>query len=200
MTLLRKRPDKKSSAKAGTKALGVNGTRYSNSAAKFWSGLLDEVCSDYPGCDALSLEFLTGIELSRDLLFPERSLQRQLDRYRGEMDLERAMRDAIAEYELYGPPGVVRLRLLAGNRVKRSCELPPDCVDADLFPHLLVWLLEWAQIPDCLWNLPEAQGEFSADDPERSLRYDLDFTLENRHVSEGLIRRELTVRFKLTRC
>ncbi len=200
MALLRKKRGKKSTAKPGAKALDINGSRYPNSAAKFWSSLLDEVCSDYPECDTLVLDFLSPIELSRDLLFPERSLQRQMDQCRGELDLEQAMRDAIADYALYGPPGIVRLRLLAGSRVKHSCELPSDCVDADLFPHLLVWLLEWARIPECLWNLPEVQGGFSADDRERSLRYDLDFTLEKTHVSEGLLRRELTVRFTLSRC
>lgn len=184
----------------GSSGLGivVRGERYVNSAAKFWPALADELIADYPACDAIDLEVLTDSVLERDLLFPASALQRELDRRQGRKDFREAMREALAQFEITGPPGAVHARLLAGPRVIAGRDLPRDCVDADVFPCLLVWLLEWAEIPQSLWNDPEVSGVFCARDRERRIHYRLQFGLRNEHVSEGLFRRALTLRFART--
>ncbi len=173
----------------------VRGARFVNSAAKFWPSLVDEWAADYPACDALVLEMLTDLALDRDLLFPETALQRELDQRREPGDWRAALRESLAQCDLIGPPGAVHVRLLAGAVAKKACDLPLDCVDADIFPCLLVWLLEWAEIPHCLWNDPELNGEFCARDCEREISYRLQFNLIREHVSEGLFRCALTLRY-----
>ncbi len=175
--------------------LVVRGERFVNSAAKFWPSLVDELAADYPACDTILLELLTDAPLERELLFPAHALQRGLDQGRTVADLGVALREALAELAIIGPPGTVCARLRAGARELAVCALPLDCVDADIFPCLLVWLLEWAEIPQGLWNTSEVGGAFSARDRERKINYRLDFVLRSEHVSEGLYRRTLTLRF-----
>lgn len=180
----------------GAKALLVQGALFTNTAAKFWSSLIDEVHFDYPDCDAIVLDTLTDALLSKELLFPEAALQRDLDKYAyPPWRIRQALREAIEEFELIGPPDVVRIRLFSGEVETKKCELPVDCVDADIFPCLLVWLLEWSGIPEWLWNDPTVQGDFLAKDHARSVHYHLRVELSNAHVSEGLFQRILKIHF-----
>jgi len=171
----------------------VHGVRFVSSAAKFWPSLVDELLADYPACNAIALEMLTDHVLERDLLFPANALQRELDRREGRKDFLEAIREALAQFDITGPPGAVHARLLAGSRLIAERDLPQDCLDADIFPCLLVWLLEWAEIPQGHWNNPEISGEFCARD--REISYRLQFDFRNEHVSEGLFRRTLTLRY-----
>ena len=179
----------------GARGWVVHGMRYANSAAKFWSSLLDELAADYPGCDALELDVLTDANLERDLLFPESVLQHELDRRQSLLSIEEALRETLSQFDLIGPPGAVHVRLLGDGVETKRCDLPLDCVDADIFPCLLVWLMEWSEIPQCLWNNPSVSGDVSARDRQRSVRYRLQFELINKHVSEGLYQRTLTLRY-----
>ena len=70
---------------------------------------------------------------------------------------------------------------------------PLDCADAELLPFLLVWLLEWANVPDAFWNREKVRGDFSAEDRDRRLQYLVAFELRSRHLSEGLYERTLTL-------
>lgn len=179
----------------GARSLVVRGMRFTNSAAKFWSSLVDELAADYPACEALVLDTLTDIILDRSLLFPESALQGELDKRQNVLNIEDALRESLSQFDLIGPPSSVHVRLLAGGLEIKTCDLPLDCVDAETFPCLLVWLLEWSEIPYCLWNNASLTGDFTARDRQRAVRYRLQFDLANKHVSEGLYQRTLTLRY-----
>ncbi|MBU4200734.1 MAG: hypothetical protein KKG09_03610 [Verrucomicrobia bacterium] len=187
--------EKSRSGRLGARSLVVRGMRFTNSAAKFWSSLIDELASDYPACEALALDTLTDIILDRDLLFPESSLQVELDKRQSLLNIEEALRESLSQIDLIGPPSSVHVRLLAGGLEIKTCDLPLDCVDAEIFPCLLVWLLEWSEIPHCLWNNDSLTGDFCAKDRQRAVHYRLQFDLVNKHVSEGLYQRTLTLRY-----
>ncbi|MFC1461458.1 hypothetical protein ACFLQR_02930 [Verrucomicrobiota bacterium] len=181
--------------KRGADALFVQGSTFTNTAAKFWSSLIDEVHSDHPQCDTIVLDTLTDKMLSRELLFPQASLQYELDRHMPVENVRQALREALADFDLIGPPDSVHVRLLSEDVECKRCDLPFDCVDADIFSCLIVWLLEWSEIPEFLWNNVSVDGAFYAGDRDRALRYHLRITLSNQHVSEGLFRRMLTICF-----
>jgi len=195
MGLLGDKSAKITARRARARSLVVHGERFTNSAAKFWPALIDELAADHPHCDAIILEMLTDPVLDRELLFPVQSLQRELDRYQGRKDFGKELREALSQFAMIGPPGAVQARLLAGATQIAVCDLPLDCVDADVFPCLLVWLLEWAEISQSLWNNPTVSGAFQAWDHERKISYRLQFDLGNEHISEGLYRRTLTLHF-----
>lgn len=170
----------------------VHGQPYRNSAAKFWSSLLDEVKEDFPACAGIILESCDGISLKHDMLYPE------LDFAGAARDLEgrsisECLRNLEIEMEICGYPAAVAIRLLAGETEILYRDLPLDCVDAELMPHLTVWLLEWAALPEASWNQPVSTGFISAADRKRNLLYAFDFELLNQPLHEGLIRRSLTL-------
>ena len=181
--------------KLGAQSLFIQNALFTNTAAKFWSALIDEVDFDYTDCDVIVLDTLTDIQLGKELLFPEASLQKELERHIHEQwQIQDALRKAIEEFELLGPPDTVHITLFSGDIQKKKCDLPVECLDADIFPYLLVWLLEWSEIPEFLWNGSTVQGDFHAIDRARSVYYYLNTGLDNVHVSEGLFRRTLTIR------
>jgi len=186
--------DKLPAATSKARALTVGGVRWTHAAARFWASLLSEVAADYPDCNALVFETLAGTVLTRDLLFPEMALQRELDRLQPTVRVEQALQEALAEFEIFGPPGAVRFSLLAGNREIKRCELPLDCVDADIFAYLLAWLMEWAELPESQWNSDRVEGAFPVRDPDDAWSSRLQFEFTRRHISEGLYRWRLLVR------
>ncbi len=173
----------------------VQGVRFVHSAAQFWAGLLEEVAADYSTCDSMAFEILTDLALARDLLFPETALQRELHRLPHWPQRKEAWRAALVQLAVLGPPGAVGFELSAQGVAQKSCSLPLDCVDAEIFPCLLVWLLEWSEVPQCLWNRSALQGGFTAQDRAGRVRYGLRWELENTHLSEGLYRRRLLLRY-----
>lgn len=180
----------------GARALFVRGLRFANSAAKFWSSLIDELQADYPECDTLLLETLADSTLSRAMLHPEDELQRELNRGGNTpRNFDQALREALAEFDLYGPSAAVRIRLFAKGAERKKCVLPLDCVDADIFPLLLVWLLEWAETPEGLWNADQVHGNFTASDRKRAWRYRFNFDFTRHHISEGLFQWSLAVQY-----
>ena len=191
--------DKIPAAASQARALIIGGVRWTHAAARFWASLLSEVAADYPDCNAQVFETLAGTVLTRDLLFPETALQRELDRLQPTVRIEQALQEALTEFELYGPPGTVQLRLLAGNREMKRCELPLDCVDADIFAYLLAWLMEWAELPESQWNNDRVEGAFLIRDPDLPESRDaasgrLQFEFTRLHISEGLYRWRLHMR------
>ena len=191
--------DKLPAAISQAHALIIGDVRFTNAAARFWASLLSEVASDYPDCNAMVFETMAGTVLARDLLFPEMALQRELDRLQPTVRIEQALKEALAEFEIFGPPGTVQLRLLTDDREIKRCELPLDCVDADIFAYLLAWLMEWAELPESQWNSDRVEGAFPVRDPDIpesrgtvSGRVQFEFT--RRHISEGLYRWRLLVR------
>jgi len=130
-----------SSDNLGGKTFFVRGLPYSNTAAKFWTCLLDEVVADYPPETGLALAAPTGGLLVPELLTPEALLQRDLERL-SENDIKQAFEDALSALEILGPPCSVRLRLISAQREMVSQEIQLDYLDAEILPFLLAWMLE----------------------------------------------------------
>jgi hypothetical protein len=183
--------------RASGAAWSVAGRRYSNSAAKFWSALLDEFLERHAGCDELELCAVADRALRRDLLRPEAALEEALANPPAE-SLEEVMRATAFELAVFGAPGVVTARLLAHGAEVRRCVLPAECVDTEIFPLMLVWPLEWAGLPAAAWNVEVLDGAFIADATSPARRYDVEFRLCNTPAQEGLIRRAFTVSARRT--
>ncbi|MCX6993535.1 MAG: hypothetical protein NT011_10400 [Kiritimatiellaeota bacterium] len=186
--------DKLPAATSKARALLIGGVRFTHAAARFWASLLSEVAADYPDCNALVFKTLAGTVLTRDLLFPEMALQRELDRLQPTVPIEQALKEALAEFEIFGPPGSVQLSLLADDREIKRCQLPLDCVDADIFAYLLTWLMEWAELPESQWNSDRVEGAFPIRDPDSTLSGRVQFEFTRSHISEGLYRWQLLMR------
>jgi hypothetical protein len=181
----------------GSLSLFVNGIHYGNAAAKFWSSLIDEVLEDFPQCSMIELSGLSSARLEHDLLYPQRALEKDMNRL-VMTDMETMMKETIAEMEILGPPSAVHIRLGKGSEELYDGNLSIDCVDADIFPYLIVWPLAWAGIPTATWNEERLEGDFTAEDRTRHLTYVIPFALLISHVSEGLYRRVFTATPSLT--
>ena len=178
----------------GARSLFIGGEEYENTASKFWSGLIDEAIEDYPGCDGIALATTGSLSLSADLLFPVNELQREIDR--GEfVSLEDAMRQAEEDLAMFGRPAGVQVVLYAGESKIRGGELPRDCIDANVFGYLMAWLFQWGAIPELMWNDETLGGGITAADLARKLAYRISFAFRNRHLSEGLYDRSVTISF-----
>jgi len=186
--------DKLPAANSKARALIIGGVRFTHAAARFWASLLNEVAADYPDCNTLIFETMAGTVLTRDLLFPEMALQRELDHLQPTVSIEKALKEALAEFEIFGPPGAVQLNLLADDREMRRCQLPLDCVDADIFAYLLAWLMEWAELQESQWNNDRVEGTFLLHDPDNTASVRVQFEFTRRHISEGLYRWRLLMR------
>ena len=180
--------DKLPAATSKARTLIIGGVRFTHAAARFWASLLSEVAADYPDCNALVFETMSGTVLTRDLLFPEIALQRELDRLQPTVPIEQALKEALTELEIFGPPGAVQISLLANDREIRRCQLPLDCVDADIFAYLLTWLMEWAELPESQWNNDCVEGVFPVRDPDSTVSGRVQFKFTRSHISEGLYR------------
>ena len=176
----------------------VHGTRFAHSAAKFWPRLLDEARAAYPSCGSIELCSPGGGILTRNLLYPERALERNLERLAVE-NSERELESAVAELELLGLPAGVQVRLLADDESEPLHEQILDAVDEEILPNLLAWLLEWARIADLVWNSEFVHGSFDAHDRDRRLLYRLALDLRNQLLSEDLYRRTIRLGFRIER-
>jgi hypothetical protein len=179
----------------GAKSLYVRGFPYANTAAKFWTSVLDEVLAAYPSGTVFELSAASGGLLAPVLLAPEQMLQRDMDQL--ESDERREMvSDALAVLELVGPSGNIALRLIPPGGEAQPQEIMLDYLDADLLPFLTAWLLEWAGVPDALWNQPKVRGAFSGDDPDRRYRYLVAFEVRSQLLSEELYHRTARLHFQ----
>jgi len=183
---------RESAGRVACDALFVHRVRYANSAAKFWPNLLDEVDEVLPDCSRIELVAPGEGALQAEQLYPELELEREMLRMET-ADMADAMRNTLAMLEITGPPAAVGIRLYKGRRRVRSRKLPADCVDAEVFTFLLVWLLRWACVPEVRWNDRQVEGCFTAEDRRRAVRYQVGLSLANEHLSEGLYRRTLTL-------
>ncbi|MDD5483702.1 MAG: hypothetical protein PHP98_08645 [Kiritimatiellae bacterium] len=180
----------------GATMLVIRGRRFTNTAAKFWSNLIDELCEDYTESRLITLEAAHDGALGPALLFPELELQREMDRTDFSAEgLRKAWRKALDDFEIYGPPGAVYLAVFSDFGETRRITLPMDCVDAEIFLYLLAWLLEWSDLPSGLWNEPQVKGAFSGIDPLRRFKYFLYFKIEHRPLKEGLFKWKLELHF-----
>jgi hypothetical protein len=179
----------------GAKRLHVRGFPFVNTAAKFWSCLLDEVIADYPPGTIIEMSALSGGLLTPELLSPEITIQRDMERLESN-DIQEAFNDALSALEIIGPPQPVCMRLLPPSGEGPVQEMTLDYLDADILPFLLAWMLEWATVPDSMWNEPCLRGQISAEDQDRGLDYLVAFELRTTHVSEGLYQRGVLINFQ----
>jgi len=201
--MLEQADKKRPLSRFGAPMLVVRGRRFQNSAAKFWSALVDELMMEYAGCRHVVLEAVNEGRLDPDLLFPEVGLERDLDFLANHAgNIKAAWRKALADFELYGPPGSVGLRVYPRSGKQTLLTLPMDCVDAEIFLYLLAWLLEWSDLPLSAWNEPKIKGAFSAADPgfaeaspAHKIKYLFDFVIEHAPLSEGLFSWRLDLKF-----
>lgn len=168
-------------------ALTVGGVTYRHSAAKFWPRLIDEALALHPACTRIELAALTPEAFDPVRLDPHAELQRDA-RDLAEALMEDVIRETVAQLALYGPPPLVRVRLLEGDRELYAAELPGDCADAEVFVFLVGWLLEWASVPRDTWINLQLRGAFAARDQRRKRTYGLQFATRREHVREGLYR------------
>lgn len=182
---------------SGASALVVRGVAFANTASKFWSCLMDEVAIASPPETVIELSAPSGGLLCADLLSPATLLQRDLDALDPET-MQYAYADGLAVLELMGPPAGVRLRLLASDHTRPLMDISLSYLDAEVFPFLLAWFLEWANLQDARWNDAVVRGDFHAEDPSRKVLYQVGFELNNRHMSEGLYQRTIQIRFQRT--
>lgn len=192
---LGKKDESPDSPRPSTAALFVNGTLFTNTAAKFWPGLVDEVFEAFPFRPAIELSAPAAERLTRRHLFPEMDMQRDIDRMMEDGD---TMEDVLAELDVMGPPAPVRLRLMRAGEPVLEQILPEDSLDAETFPCLVAWLLEWGRVPDSSWNEPRQKGVFRGDDKQRRRSYAISFSITTDHIKEGLVNRTVTVAAAVT--
>ncbi len=185
-------------AEASSRTWVVGDVSYANSAAKFWSSFLDDVQTRHPCADCLTLSAPSEGPLHPGLLMPEQTLAESLERIDLHTDFDVVMRSIAAELEAVGLPPAVTLAVMAGDKLLEDQELT-DFLDAEIFPFLLVWLLEWSCLKEAAWNRSRLRGDFSAEDSGRGVCYRIKFLLKNRHLSEGLFRRSLVMQWERTR-
>lgn len=163
-----------------------------HAAAKFWSGLIDEVLADYPFPTVISLCAATSGCLSPDDLRPDRILARDMAALAGK-DLQQAYRETLAVLEMTGPPLPTTLRLTRSGEPRPFLTAMLDLPDAETMPFLVAWLLEWLDVPPERWNDAMVAGAFVAEDLFRHRRYEVHCQLACKHLSEGLYAREATL-------
>jgi hypothetical protein len=195
-----KNTDKKPAALSlGAKLLVVHGRRFANTAAKFWSALIDELVLEYGGCRKVVLEAVNEGKLDSALLYPEIELERELNLMAlNAGETNEAWQQALADFELYGPPGAVSMRLYSDKGELGNLCLPMDCVDAEIFLYLLVWLAEWGELPLHSWQDPEIKASFKASDPLRKLNYAFRFAITHQPLAEGLYTWKLELEYERT--
>ena len=174
------------------KEMLIGGEWFRNSAAKFWPWLKEKTRAEYPDARAVELTALCGDRLTRRMLDPAQSLQDTIDRVMAGAPMP-SLEDTLAELEMIGGPAPVRVRVL-GEGETVLAEETPGLVDAEPFPFLVVWLLEWAGVPDTRWNDLVVEGAFMARDTQRDAPCRMSFSLWNEHVSEGLFERRVRVK------
>ena len=175
-------------------SLAVGEITYTNTAAKFWATLFHEVHWCFPQCDRVELRALCSGTLCSTVLDPAASLSREIERLKGQ-NVRELLYDTIAQLALDGPPPPVRVQVLANGTPALNRDIPPDCLDAELFPYFLCWLLQWAGITHHLWDAESLCGGFTATVPGANRRYALELDVHGRHVSEGLYEREVSVAY-----
>ncbi len=182
-----------SSGAYGAKKLYVGGVVFANTAAKFWTCLLDEVLDKYPADTRVVISGACSGPLSAALLDPEQLLQRDMRELESDK-AQQVLNDALGVLELLGPPPGMRLRLTGPEGQDVLREMVLEDIDAELMPFLLTWLLEWARVPDAHWNNKVVQGMFVGEDRIRSYGYKIAFQLHNQLLGEELYERSIEVR------
>jgi len=193
--ILTDQPEQDRDVAFGAESLRIGERLYRNTAAKFWSHLVDEILADFPACDRTVLQAPTDRLLDDEMLDPVKALQRQLER-NASVDTRAGLAETLAELAILGEPGPVTISLHAGDTQIATRQLPLDCLNADILPVLAVWLLHWAEVPAFLWNNERVAAQLVAQDAGRHYTYELDAAVGRRELSEGLCMLSVELRFQ----
>jgi len=180
----------------GAASWTIAGAIFDNSAVKFWSGLLDEVAEDFPGANGLIVEGPCDDLLVPDMLNPVDLFQEDLDELEDDEEMDGTLEELAQELDLIGSPLPVQATVLDQSKILCTRELPDEVIDSELLPIFLVWPLEWAGLSEFGWNRRQVSSHFTARDDVRGLTYAVRFTLDNRHVREGLFHRKMALWFE----
>ncbi|NOY80356.1 MAG: hypothetical protein GXP31_05045 [Kiritimatiellaeota bacterium] len=185
-------PPNISSASLRPRGLEIRGRRETDSAAQFWGALCCELSNLTPTADSAELIVTDEHSLDAAALDPLHSLKSDLERFR-EGEARTELSRALAEIALYGLPPRVWLRALRGAEPILERELPRGLFDAELFRHFLCCLLAWAEVPEVLWNVEIAGGEFMAACLPTGPVFHVAVELRNTPLSEGLVLRRVRI-------
>ncbi len=179
----------------GAKAWCVQGITFNNTAAKFWSHLIDELLHDFSQCSRFILRAPSVLPLTSSMLYPELAIQEVIERMI-KSNIQKDWQEILSETEIFGLPNSVIIHLFHGETDMGIKELSLESVDSEIFPFLLVWLLKWSEIATDLWQNDSIAGNFQAADLSRGWGYDLNFTIRHDHVHEGLYQRSIHLCFQ----
>jgi len=168
----------------------VNNITYTNSAAKFWYGLIEEMRNDFPTCTKVELSTSTPDSLTEDILSPELALERDLERLMFK-DISAELSDTIAALEIFGPPPPVHIQIYTDKTQIISRDLSQEIMDAEIFSYLAAWLLKWAEIPLCLWNNETLNGTIVIQEMKIKTASRIRFEMKKQQISEGLYRKSI---------
>lgn len=181
--------------KAKKRAWWIGGRRWANSAAQFWRDLLEGLRREHPDDVRIELSAPGSGRLSRRLLFPEAQLEEEAEAW-ADRDTTAELRRLYAELELLGPPAPVLLRVLNADGSERAPPQPIEGLDAEIFPYLAAWLLEWAGIDEAEWNREKLEGGFAASNSRSGPSCSVALEMRTIPLEEGLYRRVLTMHYR----
>jgi hypothetical protein len=92
-----------------------------------------------------------------------------------------------------GPPSPVIVRVLENGRELAAASALSEDINAEIFVYLLAWILEWAGIPEALWNGPGCEGSFDAVTGDGRTKRTIRFEVSRQPLSEGLDRTVLRI-------
>ena len=168
----------------------VNGVPYAHSAAQFWCRLVAEAMERYPDCTEIVLSAPGEGLLDCSLLDPLRQVEEGMERM-ANLDPAEERRRILMQMAWEGAPAGVHLRVYTQGGEIAEPDLNVDYLDAEIFPCVVAWMLEWGGILPLQWNNETVAGVLEAEGQGRC--WQLGFRLENRPISEGLILRSLAV-------
>lgn len=167
--------------------LFVRGIPYRNTAAKFWMLLFREVSRRFHGITKLEFSTFREGELTAEQLYPDVELQHYLETL-SNVDTHKLFMQTLTELEMYGTPHPVHISISLDGKHICSAELPSEYVDSEIFTYLIVWMLQWAELPSFMWNQTLVSGEFTASGKDDKEKYHIHFELQNTDLSEELYR------------
>jgi hypothetical protein len=190
--------ENKSGTNLGAPKLKIQNEIFTNTAAKFWSLLLEEAHFCWPDSDYVVLTSLVNGKLSERLLYPEMQLNEELQKQQSSFEsYQQKINGVLAELELGGAPDSVKLQVWGSSRQFADIELPLSEIDAEIFTCLLAWLLKWGSVPADKWINSRLLCHLKAKDPVRKLLYYLEVLVIQQDIIEGLVKTKAVIYYKI---
>lgn len=179
----------------GADSIRIGGITYRNAAAKFWSVLIRDIKIEFPSADRMMMFSCCEGRLNRRLLKPDWIGIIDADKYAG-IDISEMINDIAAEMEVTGYPSSVIISIFKDDEELHKAVIPEDCMDSGTFDYFLAWILAWGAVAEAEWNSESLCFEFTADSKDWNSPLSIEAGIVNKHLSEGLIRRELSLKWE----